>query len=165
MAGHRSRVRPAADAPSRLRDFQRSRLYAFEERELRVLAWPTLPLDSCREIVAAAYALLEGPGALPPRVMDGRGRRHAAGSRQVVHLPRWARRLPVVLHECAHGVAPDRHGPLFVRVYVELLVALAGLERFDLEIAVRRAGLRVATRRALAELLPGAPLAARARLR
>lgn len=148
-----------------MRDVQRARLYAFEDRELRVLAWPVLPLDACRRVVAEAYAVLEGPRAIPPRVLDGRGRRHAAGSREVIHLPRWARRLPVVLHECAHGVAPDRHGPLFVRVYVELLVAFAGLERLDLETAVRRAGLRIATRQALAQLLPGAPLAACVRLR
>lgn len=152
-------------AAARVRDVQRARLYAFEDRELRVLAWPQLSLAACRGWVGVAYAFLEGPGAEPPRVTDGRGRRHAAGSREVIHLPRWARRLPVVLHECAHGVTPDRHGPLFVRAYVELLVVFAGYGRLDLETAVRRAGLRIAPRAALFELLPPASLAARQALR
>lgn len=64
----------------------------------------------------------------PPKVTDGRGRRHACGSRQVIKLPRWSRTTAVVLHECAHGLAADMHGPVFAAVYVELLARFAGLD-------------------------------------
>jgi len=46
-----------------------------------------------------------------------------------IKLPRWARTRAVVLHECAHGMADDRHGPGFVAAYVALLERFAGLDR------------------------------------
>jgi len=102
-----------------------------------------MPLEACRALVAAVFARRLGPEALPPRVEDGRGRRHAAGSRDVIKLPRWARTRPVVLHECAHGLATDGHGPDFVRAYVELLVEFAGSDRAMLEASLSAAGLQV----------------------
>lgn len=93
-----------------------------------------LELDACRRLVDSVYRCAEGwraclPGWRPPEVTDGRGRRHACGSRQMIKLPRWARSVPIVLHECAHGLADDKHGPRFVAVYVDLLVAFAGFDR------------------------------------
>ena len=82
---------------------------------------------------SAAYRWREQPGSdpgwAPPKVEDGRGRRHAAGSRAAIKLPRWARTRAVVLHECAHGMADDQHGPGFVAAYVVLLERFAGLDR------------------------------------
>jgi hypothetical protein len=102
-----------------------------------------LPLQACRDLTAEVFAHRLGADALPPRVEDGRGRRHAAGSRTVIKLPRWARTRPIVLHECAHGLATDGHGPDFVRAYVELLVEFMGLERAVLEDSLRADGVRV----------------------
>ncbi|WP_159709790.1 TfoX/Sxy family DNA transformation protein [Geminicoccus flavidas] len=102
-----------------------------------------MPLEECRTLVAAVFARRLGPDAVPPRVEDGRGRRHAAGSREVIKLPRWARTRPVVLHECAHGLATDGHGPDFVRAYVELLVEFADFDRAMLEASLSAAGLQV----------------------
>jgi hypothetical protein len=128
---------------ARLRDFQRSRLYRWENEHVLPLDRQPIPLDACRALVAAVFVRRLGPDAAPPLVEDGRGRRHAAGSRDVIKLPRWARTRPVVLHECAHGLATDGHGPDFVRVYVELLVEFSGFDRATLEAGLSAAGLQV----------------------
>ena len=79
-----------------------------------------------------------------PRVGDGRGRRHACGSRDTIRLPRWARTRAVVLHECAHGMADDQHGPQFVATYVALLEQFAGLDRGYLLRTLALAKVRIA---------------------
>jgi hypothetical protein len=106
-----------------------------------------LSLAACRALVDAAYRWREQPGATlgwtPPQVTDGRGRRHACGSREVIKLPRWARTRAIVLHECAHGMADDQHGPRFVAVYVALLEQFAGLELSRLRASLAIFGVRV----------------------
>jgi hypothetical protein len=130
------------------RDYQRTRVYRWEAEHVFPLAGRRLDLAFCRALVLEVYRFAEAdrvhlPGWRPPVVTDGRGRRHACGSREVIKLPRWARTVAVVLHECAHGLAPDRHGPLFVGVYVELLVRFAGLSRRHLLATLARAGIDV----------------------
>jgi len=120
--------------PKRPRDQQRQKVYRWEAEQVMPKAADRLDLDACRDLVgrvfhAAEWPQSKAPGWAPPRVTDGRGRRHAAGSREVIKLPRWSRTLAVVLHECAHGLARDGHGPDFVARYVELLEAYAGLDR------------------------------------
>lgn len=116
------------------------------------LAGRRLDLAFCRALVREAFRFAEAdrahlPGWAPPRVTDGRGRRHACGSREVIKLPRWARTVAVVLHECAHGLADDKHGPRFVGIYVELLVRFAGLSRAHLLSTLRQARIDVAPAR------------------
>ena len=128
-ASTRARRRPAA----RPRDFQRARVYRWEAEHVFPLAADRLSLEQCRALVERAYRWREAPGSdpgwAPPTVTDGRGRRHACGSRAAIKLPRWARTRAVVLHECAHGMADDQHGPGFVAAYVVLLERFAELDR------------------------------------
>jgi hypothetical protein len=138
--------------PQRVRDFQRSRVYRWEADHVLPHDRKLMSLDACRALVGRVFAERQGPDQKPPRVEDGRGRRHAAGSRDVIKLPRWARTRPIVLHECAHGLALDGHGPDFVRAYVELLVDFLGFERADLERSLVGAGIRISP--------PGRPIAA-----
>ena len=105
-----------------------------------------LDLAACRSLVEAVYRWAEAhragaPGWAPPRVTDGRGRRHACGSREVVKLPRWARTAPIVLHECAHGLAADQHGPRFVAAYVALLERFLGMDGAALRASLAAAGV------------------------
>ncbi len=128
------------------RDYQRARFYRWEQEHVLRHHVTLLSLAECRTLVETVYRWLEPeaariPGWRPPLVGDGRGRRHACGSREVIKLPRWARTAPVVLHECAHGVAPDKHGPLFVRAYVDLLVRFLGLAPIPLLAGLRDAGI------------------------
>ena len=146
-------------------DFQRSRVYRWEAGHVLPHSTEPISLDACRALVREAYLWAEAPiartaGWAPPEVTDGRGRRHASGSREVIKLPRWARTRPVVLHECAHGLARDKHGPEFVAVYLDLLERFLGLGRAGLVASLTAEGVRFAPRPGAA---PGAPKAARPR--
>ena len=97
-----------------------------------------LSLPACARLIEEVFRWHERPSASdgswqPPTLGDGRGRRHACGSRRVIKLPRWARTQIIVLHECAHGMSDDGHGPRFVRAYVALLEQFAGRDRATLE--------------------------------
>ena len=103
-----------------LRDFQRQKLYRFEEARLQM--HPSnqhLSLPEC-----TALARMYNPRI---KVKDGRGRRHAGASFQdnLITLPRWARQTVIVLHEIAHTLVDDRkyphHGAEFVGVLFALL--------------------------------------------
>jgi hypothetical protein len=127
-------------------DRQRARVYRWEQAVVFPGREDLLDLAACRMLVEAAYRWAEAdcaaaPGWAPPRVTDGRGRRHACGSREVVKLPRWARTAPIVLHECAHGLAPDQHGPCFVAAYVALLERFLGMDGAALRASLAAAGI------------------------
>ena len=103
-----------------LRDFQRQKLYRFEEARLQ--KHPSnqhLSLPEC-----TALARKYNPRI---KVKDGRGRRHAGASFQdnLITLPRWSRQTVIVLHEIAHTLVDDRkyphHGAEFVGVLFALL--------------------------------------------
>lgn len=136
-------------APRTVPDRQRSRVYTWERLWILPHDPALLSLDECRSLIDRAYRWAEGPRSLqpgwaPPALTDGRGRRHACGSRTCIKLPRWARSRPIVLHECAHGLAPDKHGPLFVRCYVGLLERFAGFDRRGMEASLKSSGVRLA---------------------
>jgi hypothetical protein len=146
-ARRRTRRRPA-----RPRDHQRARVYRFEAEHVLPHHPTILSLMACRMLVETAYRLAEAPlagapGWQPPLVTDGRGRRHACGSREVIKLPRWARTAPVVLHECAHGLAADGHGAEFVATYLELLGLCLDHDVEALRAKAAASGLRLGPRR------------------
>lgn len=143
----RRRLRRAVPAGGR--DMQRARVYRWEGQHVLPHDREILSLDECARLVERAYRWAEGPAAdaagwSPPVVSDGRGRRHACGSRQVIKLPRWARTRPVVLHECAHGLADDKHGPRFVARYIELIEHFMGLDRRELHASLAQHKVRIA---------------------
>jgi hypothetical protein len=123
------------------RDFQRSRVYRWEAAHVLPHAAQPLTLEACRTLVAAVFRWANRPA---PIVTDGRGRRHACGSPEAIKLPRWARTPAIVLHECAHGLARDMHGPEFVATYIELLERFAGLDRDVLRASLAAAKVAVA---------------------
>ena len=133
----------------RPRDFQRSRVYRWERAHVHnAQDNPTLSLAACRALVYDVYLALDKPKAgtrwSPPQVTDGRGRRHACGSREVIKLPRWARKRTIVLHECAHGMSSDGHGPQFMARYIQLLAEFAGMEAGQLRALADAARVKVA---------------------
>ncbi len=133
------------------RDYQRSKLYRWEREHVFIHDSRIISLSACRILVEEAYRWWEQPSPddgswQPPVVTDGRGRRHACGSREIIKLPRWARTRPIVLHECAHGMSDDKHGPKFLRGYVELLVTFASLERDGLNRSIAKVRLDMAPR-------------------
>ena len=105
-----------------------------------------MSLEECTALVKEAYALY---GVRPPVVKDGRGRRIACGGLMFIKLPKWARMNYVVLHECAHGLTmhlggKEAHGPLFVRVYIELVSKLTGIKVSELYLNAKDCGVKIA---------------------
>ena len=103
-----------------LRDFQRKKLYRFEESVLEKHPQnQILTLEEC-----ASLARKYNPSVL---VKDGRGRRHAGASFEdnLITLPIWSRQTVIVLHEVAHTFVDDRkypyHGAEFVGTFIGLL--------------------------------------------
>lgn len=112
-----------------MRDSQRSKVYSWESKNVR-------PLDkgvklSMEEIekLAADASLLFGFNA--PSIEAKHHGSATAHWGSLVRLPGWARCKSVVLHEVAHciadgikkqvSIAEAAHGPLFVRVFFELV--------------------------------------------
>jgi hypothetical protein len=134
-------ARPRKRKRKKPRDFQRTRVYRWEAAHVLPHAAQPLTLEACRTLVAAVFRWAERPA---PIVSDGRGRRHACGSPEAIKLPRWARTPAIVLHECAHGLARDMHGPEFVATYVELLARFAGFNADELRASLAAAKVAVA---------------------
>lgn len=121
-------------------DFQRSRVYRWErECELTFDDDEAMTLAECVAFVREVWEA-EGRQGPPPKVKDGRGRRRAASFGGAIALPRWARHAGVVLHELAHEMCPgDKHGPVFVRTYIDLAVRHMGEDADLLEAAAKEA--------------------------
>ena len=134
-------ARPRKRKRKKPRDFQRTRVYRWEAAHVLPHAAQPLTLEACRTLVAAVFRWADRPA---PIVTDGRGRRHACGSPEAIKLPRWARTPAIVLHECAHGLARDMHGPEFVATYVELLARFAGFNADELRASLAAAKVAVA---------------------
>ena len=144
-----ARPRRPARLQQRPRDFQRQRVYAWEAAVLAPTRGGKLSLGACERLIEEVFRWHEKPSAWdgtwrPPRLGDGRGRRHACGSRDVIKLPRWARTRTIVLHECAHGMSNDGHGPAFVRAYVTLLCRFQGHDGTTLEASLRAHKIAIA---------------------
>ena len=117
MFGH---LMPNNPPPPNLRDFQRQKLYTFEEATLQ-----KHPLNHDLTLIECTTLARKYNPRI--KVKDGRGRRHAGASfvENLITLPRWSRQTVIVLHEVAHTLVDDRkyphHGVEFVGVLFALL--------------------------------------------
>lgn len=73
--------------------------------------------------------------AKPPSrviVLDGRGRRNAAGLFGEIRLPRWSRWRLIVLHEFAHAIQNERpaHGRQFTPICLDLVRRWIGQQAY-----------------------------------
>lgn len=142
------------DLPTR--DSQKAKLYR-AERVAFGTAFGTLLEDgsvaACERYVrrvtsSKTWAKLlsearKSPG--PIEVEDGRGCRIARGSGYSIKLPRWARTVPVILHELAHVARPlARHNWPFADAFLRLVSRFLGVdEAARLLEAFRRYHVRV----------------------
>ena len=106
-----------------LRDFQRQKLYTFEEATLQNHHLnQDLTLTECTTLARKYNPRI--------KVKDGRGRRHAGASflDNLITLPRWSRQTVIVLHEIAHTLVDDRKYPHHGAEFVGGLFALLSQE-------------------------------------
>lgn len=77
-------------------------------------------------------------------VKDGRGRKSGCADKfhQTISLPKWARKKWYVLHECAHFLSSDRHGPIFVSEYIKLLSQYYGKSIEQMKMSLKDRGIK-----------------------
>jgi hypothetical protein len=90
------------------------------------------------------------------RVGHGNGSR---GGADRIILSRQHHVVPIVLHETAHSICAQRgnyvqHGPVFVRMFIELLASYMHLNKSELLRSARAYGLKVAPWSALKRKAP-----------
>ena len=134
---------------------RRERLYEWEHATFELVRTSNdMSLDECQRLVNERFrryrgsddAPLVGPAQRTNRAcLDDVPRPGTTLSR--IWLPKWARNKVMVLHETAHAIAHgDGHGPLFARVYIELLAAEGFGEIDDLVASAGAAGVKVGER-------------------
>ncbi|MCO6417602.1 hypothetical protein JYK14_15740 [Siccirubricoccus sp. KC 17139] len=123
------------------------RLYAWEDAEVAPRDTSHVPFAQLQALVDHVWAAegLRFPPRLRPLPRQARGT-VARASRTAIEappeLPTW-----ILLHELAHAMsstaegASDGHGPLFLGLYLHLLVRHARMPRAELEASLRAAGL------------------------
>jgi hypothetical protein len=139
----------SAWAKTRQRDHQRARVYAWEDQFIAPLDASELPFAQAQGLVNAIWSELglRFPPEVRPMPRQARTR-VADANRLTLRLPE---RTPswCVLHELAHALTSahdgrsDGHGPLFVGMYVQLLVRYMRLDRAWLLTTLNSAGIAV----------------------
>ena len=131
------------------RDGQRARVYAWEDRVVGPRDPTTLPFAAAQGLVNAIWA--EMGLRFPPAVE----RMPAQATTRLADASRLAIRLPAqtpswcVLHELAHAMTTthdgvsDGHGPVFMGMYVRLLVRYLRMDEAGLLASLREAGIAV----------------------
>lgn len=123
------------------RDSQRAKVYAGERISLAVDRATKLG-DGSIEAVTRFVRRVESSktwkqllfeankNPYPVEIEDGRGCRIARGGGWMIKLPRWARTIPVILHELAHVARPlAAHNWPFVEAYLRLVSRFMGAEK------------------------------------
>lgn len=130
------------------RDYQRSKVYAWEDKHVRSgRSQEKLTLDQCRELAAEMYG--SRVKVLAGRDTDARATAHLDKSRATISLPKWARTPSTIAHEIAHWLTHrynpslPHHGGYFVGFYIELLVKHCGEHRDYLIRTAKDHGVRV----------------------
>ncbi|MEJ1975080.1 MAG: hypothetical protein WDN49_02490 [Acetobacteraceae bacterium] len=132
-----------------IRDGQRSRVYAWEDRVIAPRDPSHIPFPAAQGMVDAIWSEmgLRHPPRVEPLPAQARAR-IADANRLTLRLPRltpsWC-----LLHELAHAMTTthdgrsDGHGPRFVGIYVQLLGRYLRLEPDWLRRTLQEAGVRV----------------------
>jgi hypothetical protein len=145
------------------RDFQRSKVYAWERQAAERFGFQFyMPRDGAGVVtmdqVAAFVAKVwrsergrYGKAKWPvPELADGGGTRRASGSSRRLNLPRWSRSPWVMCHEIAHGLDMRSrrgwHGPRFVGVLIGLAARHCGQDADALVHLAEEMGVHVDTR-------------------
>ncbi len=113
------------------RDFQRSKVYRWEREVFSAMGTPSMTLDECRELVERIWTALAPDEVPPPVVTLKKSVRRSDGNHLKIRLSPNHLNLIMTIHEAAHGLLSaagsfDGHGPLFMRLFLELLARYAG---------------------------------------
>jgi hypothetical protein len=130
------------------RDWQRSRVYAWEDRMIAPRDRSRIPFPAAQGMVNAIWS--ETGLRYPPRVepLPAQARtRVADADRLTLRLPRLAPSWHL-LHELAHSMSTthdgrsDGHGPVFMGIYLQLLGRYLRLDEVELLQSLAVAGIQ-----------------------
>ena len=148
-------------------DAARSKLvYKWQQKVLHFGNQCDWTLLECERFISYVWHSYFGSRATVPNVNGGRGVISASANRSVITLPLWARNRNIILHEMAHamldavtdpdsrvkrgdtiiGIEKFGHGPRFMRMQIELLIAFSTFDRDVLTKTAREWGIPVARR-------------------
>jgi len=140
----RFRQRKTVKLAGREKDMQRKRVYASDDATKPFDTADVATVEAMERYVKRVWAskrcqdAFPKMGMHPPAVLDGRGRRRAGGSHQMITMPKWSRREGIVLHELAHTITHRQwgykvagHGWQYCEIYLKLVLYMMGREAHD----------------------------------
>jgi len=120
-----------------MKDYQRQRVYDWEDDVVRSRCSNIVRFENGQQYVDGVW--LANGWTRPPKVFPHRSKKVIASAHHgVVNLPdkvaAW-----VILHELAHALTDDQHGPNFVGVYLTLLERVERLPKLMLMYSLEQA--------------------------
>lgn len=129
--------------PDAFCDFQRVRVYDWEKDIIyprgAIMTW-----TACKRFVNRVWRKF-GDGAVP-KLVDNQRYLDPVSLGGMIHLPPAypsCRMKPILLHEIAHELTSDWHGPHFVSTYIDLCAEFLGMNHRSLCDTARRYGVTV----------------------
>ena len=123
-----------------MKDYQRAKVYVWEDKYVAPWCPSIVSFAAGQQYVDGVW--LASEWERPPRVISRRATRHglAAANHGEVYLPE---RIPgwIILHELAHSLTDDKHGPNFVGMYIDLLERVEKLSRIMTMYTLKQAGI------------------------
>lgn len=144
------------------RDYQRKKMYSWQKRYVRPLNngiySQHMTQGEIRDLVSRVYA--DYGMDVPHLIFNPRKSKSAAASYYNQHPKTWKPAIVfhpdgmtfgTTLHECAHGIkykypheGEGGHGPMYMRMYIEIFAKYAGMERTELISTAYNSGLKIA---------------------
>jgi hypothetical protein len=104
-----------------MKDYQKSRVYAWEDEFLFKRAPRWITFDNAQCFVDGIFLCEQLVGSPKVELMPKQMKRHLAdGSRSKIRV-REKTQAWVIIHELAHTLTDDAHGPNFMGIYMKLL--------------------------------------------
>lgn len=129
---------------------QAALLYCWETNIFPTRTTEELTLVECQQLVDHIWNGQLNLSPNPPQILDGRGSRDARTTHTAIHLPRWSRNRPIVIHELSHSITdlfdePSSidHGSKYLQVYLSLLSRNTEYKYNALKQSARKYGLHV----------------------
>lgn len=149
------------------RDVQQGLVYAFERDRVEPYSLAVMSREEIADLVLRACRV---SGTTAPAIRFDGDRPdpcYADLRAWALHIKDWGRNPTTVLHEVAHLAAAERedgrqelragqaHGPVFLRVAIDLYASFTNLRRIDLERAALGYGLRFSPAPQAISIVPG----------
>ena len=123
------------------KDYQRSKVYAWENAAVGPRCPGVVAFEQAQQYVNGVW--LANGWQRPPKVIPlAKRSKHlglACGCGEIYlpcQVPAW-----VILHELAHSLTDDLHGPDFVGMYIDLLERVEKLSRLETMFSLKAAGV------------------------